>query len=301
MCNLMIQYYFLDIGRIGEYFNGWTSPQKSRFVTNAICLFFKFLSELGMISLAMSIFLIASERFLATVMKKTYEQRSVVIGANLIATVYLSGAIFSGLTMVYDTVWTPTFNLQKARVSCQLDSLHPLFYMALWALGGVGFLGGASVIYSLYTYNKSRRRRNSNAALRVRYQYNENITTLDAILPAVAAYGGFYCLAFPVCLYTFIFLLNNPEIVPGSAVDWQKDTVIHFLHIVAESYGVFTCLFFMIRYRPLNQYVRQDLARWFGVRTDVFDDQKNEYKTDSDEMTKSYFQQLTDSWGGAPA
>ena len=83
------------------------------------------------------------------------------------------------------------------------------------------------VIYALYTYNKSSRRRNSNAALRVRYQYNENVTTLDAILPAVAAYGGFYCLAFPVCLYTFIFLLNNPEIVPGSSVDWQKDTVIH--------------------------------------------------------------------------
>lgn len=86
----MIQYYFLDIGRIGEYFNGWTSVHKSRFVTNVICLFFKFLSELGMISLAMSIFLIASERFLATVMKKTYEQRSVVIGANLIATVVRS-------------------------------------------------------------------------------------------------------------------------------------------------------------------------------------------------------------------
>ncbi|KAH7678428.1 hypothetical protein AAVH_41674, partial [Aphelenchoides avenae] len=78
-CNLVAQYYVLEVGRIGEYLNGWFA-NKPRVVTNVACLFCKFFYDLGAVAIALSILLIASERFAATVLTRNYERKPATVG-----------------------------------------------------------------------------------------------------------------------------------------------------------------------------------------------------------------------------
>lgn len=67
------------MGRIGEYLNEWFAS-KPRVVTNVICIFCKFFYDLGAVAVALSILLIASERFAATILTRSYERKPATVG-----------------------------------------------------------------------------------------------------------------------------------------------------------------------------------------------------------------------------
>jgi hypothetical protein len=83
-CVKVTQYFFVAFGRIGDLLNDMFD-EKPLIVTNSLCLFFKLLHDAGVFISAFCPLWVAAERACATIMIKTYADRTANVGLWIVA------------------------------------------------------------------------------------------------------------------------------------------------------------------------------------------------------------------------
>lgn len=85
-CNIIVEFTVMGMGRVGDYANRTFFPDKPLWMTNTLCLLFKVIHETGIPLCALTFMLIALERLMATLLIKTYEAKTNVVGMTILIT-----------------------------------------------------------------------------------------------------------------------------------------------------------------------------------------------------------------------
>ncbi|KAI1699487.1 serpentine type 7TM GPCR receptor class ab chemoreceptor domain-containing protein [Ditylenchus destructor] len=260
---------------------------------------FAVINGTSVFSCVVTILNIAMERFLATVLHKSYEVRGSTIGIAILTITILLGVFVSASSLGYD-IYNGTYDIRTSRESCLSVRLHPETVPFAWIVAFFCCLFGTIIIVKLYYYNRRQRKRIKGISLSTRYQYNENMVTTRALLPAV---GGYIFFVVPGCvLSTYIAIIMLKHGDRGLFVQ----ILIQILYLMSFFYQIFFIVYVSIKYPPLFAQVRRDFRRLFREKSARIGEEgailgTSQYITNPTETTKTYFIELDKCWNQDPA
>ncbi|KAI6192260.1 hypothetical protein M3Y97_00317900 [Aphelenchoides bicaudatus] len=287
---ISLQYSFIAIGRIGQLLNASAFVDKPLVATNCLCIFFKIINDSALFTSCTSVLLLGIERFLATTKKQIYAYKGGKIGYLMLAVTITVGTIFSLSTLFYDMFATGSFDIFSTKTSCDNLFLHPLILPLCWCFAGITFLAGTALLYMLYRYNVLMQKRFINDSLTIRYQYTENISTLEVLIPAVAGYGVMIVLGVAISIWAFVVLIQT------NTNSFEVQLAFQILYMIADVYGIYFIAFFFVRFRPMNIRLKKH-ARWLLKLPMSAANAINPFAgTDPNYVSDFYFKQLAASW-----
>uniref|UniRef100_A0A915E3N7 G protein-coupled receptor n=1 Tax=Ditylenchus dipsaci TaxID=166011 RepID=A0A915E3N7_9BILA len=139
----------------------------------------------------------------------------------------------------------------------------------------------------MYKHNKCKRKMQAGVTLSTRYQYNENMVTTKALVPAV---GGFALFVIPgTCLAIYTSCVIKRD---GEQCTYVK-LLIQILFMIADSYQMFFMGYLALNFKPLYIQIRKDFAKILPINA-------SEYRvqtccTDIN-VTATYFNDLDRCW-----
>ncbi|KAI6180208.1 hypothetical protein M3Y98_00695000 [Aphelenchoides besseyi] len=240
LCFKVTQYFFVAVGRIGDLVND--AVEKPLIVTNLFCLFFKLLHDAGIFISAFCPLWVAAERFCATIMIKTYSERTANVGIWIVGGTHIFCFGLATTLMAYD-LNSGLFIVTQSDFSCQFIHLHPNFFPIIWILIGFIFCLSAIILVYLYRYNVLMKTIHLSTNLSARYQYSENVRTLRFLVPAFVGLGSLNLLA--VFSLPFIYF---------------ADSNVQFLYLIPIGYGVYFVVYVIAKYDAMRKSFLADFS-----------------------------------------
>ncbi|KAI1704817.1 serpentine type 7TM GPCR receptor class ab chemoreceptor domain-containing protein [Ditylenchus destructor] len=298
LCLIALPFAVEFTTRIADHVNV-AFDNKPQVVTNVLCVIIAVVNGASVFSCVVTILNIAMERLFATVLSE-YESRGATIGIALLTITVLLGVFLSAISLGYD-IHNGKYDVKTTK-SCLSVRHHPEAIPFAWIIAFSCCACGTIIIVKLYYYNRRQRKHITGISLSTRYQFNENMVTTRALVPAI---GGYILFVVPGCFlatYTAIRILSYGD--KGILVK----VLIQILYMMADSYEMFFIIYVSIKYPPLYALVRRDFRKgWskiFGEKCAKMGEEScttvTPYSKNHAETTNTYFSELDKCWNQVP-
>ncbi|KAI1713273.1 serpentine type 7TM GPCR receptor class ab chemoreceptor domain-containing protein [Ditylenchus destructor] len=301
-----IQYNLISIGRIGDELNVWITgyfePSRPDLLPlrNLICIITKVIHDTGIVLSANADLLVLLERFLATFMK-TYEKKGCKIGGAIVIASYCVCFTFISALFIYDQFMSDSYDIWSSTTSCHTSVVHPETILIFWYWSVCASTTGGIGLLLLYKFNRKMSHKWLGGNLGRRYQYNENVRTLRAVIPAIALNA--FC--FTIGLY-FVRKMFTNYMEENSGVILPDTPLIQFIYAFADVYGLIFIVAFIIRNHQVAQILVNDIRSFcrnakhqVEQTLDMSPSSKHkhgQYTVHPDKMTATHFEQLREMW-----
>uniref|UniRef100_A0A1I7SER6 G_PROTEIN_RECEP_F1_2 domain-containing protein n=2 Tax=Bursaphelenchus xylophilus TaxID=6326 RepID=A0A1I7SER6_BURXY len=237
---------------------------------------------------------VAAERICATMMIKTYADRTANVGIWLALGTHIFAFTLAGFGIYYDLNYH-VFDLDGSTGSCQVTHLHPALIPVLWAMVGIIFTIAAVILVFLYQHNIKMKAIKLSTNLTARYQYSENVRTLRFLVPAFVGLGSLNLLAALTIPYIYIKFAQGQDV----------QLMYQALYLIPVGYGVYFIIYVFFKYEVLRKALKKDLAKilpcFFREKVKVRPNPEAMYGNDVDKTTDLYWKQFDNAWQKGPA
>ncbi|CAD5230771.1 unnamed protein product [Bursaphelenchus okinawaensis] len=248
LCVKVTQYFFMAFGRIGDLLNA-ASTTESLVLKNSLCLVFKFNHDAGLFITAFCPLWVAAERICATLMIKTYADRTANVGIWLAGSTHFCGFTVAALGIYYDLHFE-IFDVYESRESCQLTHLHPTLVPVVWCLIGLIFVVSAIILIYLYQHNIKMKAIKLSTNLTARYQYSENVRTLRFLVPAFVGLGSLNLMAALAVPYIYLKFAQGQDV----------QLMYQALYLIPVGYGIYFITYVFLKYEQLRKAMKNDFS-----------------------------------------
>ncbi|KAH7695818.1 hypothetical protein AAVH_37119, partial [Aphelenchoides avenae] len=138
MCNIIIEYTLVGVGRICDYFLA-SDPPLPMHTASVLCVFFRVLQDTGILICGLTFLWITLERLMATVLIRTYENKDGRVSIVIMLVSYFIAILASVALSVYDWMATHEFNHRWTN-SCETSHTHPALLPMFLFLCGANYL-----------------------------------------------------------------------------------------------------------------------------------------------------------------
>ncbi|KAH7718228.1 hypothetical protein AAVH_14296 [Aphelenchoides avenae] len=256
MCNLVIEFTLIGIGRIGDCIVELAMP--FGLPRTAACVLFKVVQDTGVQIAGLTFVWIALERLMATLLIHTYEQKTSTVGKVIVAIAYGAALTSSIAVAVVDVITTDWFDSSLTE-SCQTSTVHTWIVPLAVLVMTFFYTAIILLIIGLYKYNMRMKQLHKDACLAARYQYSENVATLAVLVPSIIAWGACLLLAFPLLPWYWNAWTSGDR--PTQIFINQVAEFFRIMFLLAAVNSIGCPLAFMLKYGPLNAAFVADLRR----------------------------------------